>query len=258
MPKIVTVHIPLGYALAWTTDAVTSGQYTRLGDPGGTVYTPTVMAVSTSYSVGPFNEPRDYQLLYQGNTISYTLSESGIFTAVDTEAPIWKLVTSKTASSSASLEFTSIGDFAQVMFVLTDIIPSTDNTRLELITSTNNGATYDTAASDYGWVYTGINTAGTSIDGYDDADDSMNLAIGIGNDTGECLNGEIKMFNPAGTTAYKHFVGKLVAINSAGALICQDFAGRRLATADIDAVKFRFVTGNIASGTIYMYSLGKS
>lgn len=78
MPKLLTLHIPLGYQLAFTTDAVTSGQYTRLGDPGGTKYTPTVMTVSTDFVLGPYNEPRYYELSYSGNDFTRTLTQVGL------------------------------------------------------------------------------------------------------------------------------------------------------------------------------------
>lgn len=83
MTKKLTVSVPAGHVMAFTTDAVTLGRYTRLAAPGGTVYTPTTMDVSTAYSEGPFNEVRDFAFDYQGADISYTLTPSGVYTAAD-------------------------------------------------------------------------------------------------------------------------------------------------------------------------------
>lgn len=83
MAKNVSVLIPKGYALSFSSDAVTSGTYVRLGDPGGSVYTPTAIAVSSSYTIGPFNEDRTYLLSYEGSDISYSLAYSGVYTAAD-------------------------------------------------------------------------------------------------------------------------------------------------------------------------------
>ena len=83
MARLETVHVPVGYTLTVTTDAVSSGTYTRLGNPGGTVYTPAALAVSSTATVGPFNEPRNYQLYRQAGTIAYSTSFSGEFTSED-------------------------------------------------------------------------------------------------------------------------------------------------------------------------------
>lgn len=183
----------------------------------------------------------------------------GVTSSIQTQLnnPDFVYLDSKTASSSASLAFTGIGNYSSIVFVLNNIVPGTDNTRLEIITSAD-GVTYDTGASDYGWVFVGKNTAGTDIDGNDDADDSINVGVSVGSDTGEELNGEIKLFNPSSTTRNKHFTGKVSVINSSGALCVQDMAGRRISTTAITAVKFQFVTGTIASGTIYMYGTSKT
>lgn len=78
--------IPVGYALTLTSDAFTSGLYTRQGDPGGTRYTPTALAVSTAAVIGPFNEPRNYLFEGDGNALTNSLDYSGVLTATDDTA----------------------------------------------------------------------------------------------------------------------------------------------------------------------------
>jgi hypothetical protein len=81
--KDLTVLIPQGYQLSFTTDAFTSGAYVRLGNPGGTRYTPAAMAISTAYEVGPFNEDRNYRFDYAGTDIECVLAYNGVFDATD-------------------------------------------------------------------------------------------------------------------------------------------------------------------------------
>ncbi len=82
-----SILIPLGYVLTLTSDAVTIGTYVRLGNPGGTVYSPVAIAASTVYTIGPFNEPRMYALESVNlSGISQDLVFSGVFTAVDDAA----------------------------------------------------------------------------------------------------------------------------------------------------------------------------
>ena len=81
-----TVHVPAGYTLQLVTDAVSSGTYTRLGDPGGVAYTPTAIAASTDTTIGPFNEPRNYALDATNTGITDTLAYSGYLTGADDTA----------------------------------------------------------------------------------------------------------------------------------------------------------------------------
>lgn len=83
MAKQTTVFVPQGYSLSFTTDAFTSGYYVRLDVPGGTKYTPATMAVSTAYTIGPFNEGRDYRFDYAGNDLVFSYTPSGVFTGQD-------------------------------------------------------------------------------------------------------------------------------------------------------------------------------
>ena len=78
-----TIHLPLGYALNMITDAFTSGTYVRLGEPGGTRYTPVAIAASASVSIGPFNQPRFYRLSANNAGISYSIAYSGVFSSDD-------------------------------------------------------------------------------------------------------------------------------------------------------------------------------
>lgn len=78
-----TVFLPIGYTLTLTTDDMSSGTYTRLGNPGGTVYTPADLSVSSTVILGPFNEPRDYALDILAGDMTYTMVFSGVFSSGD-------------------------------------------------------------------------------------------------------------------------------------------------------------------------------
>lgn len=86
MSKELNIYIPVGYVASFTTDALTSGTYVRLPNPGGTSNTPTAFVASTAYTIGPFNDPYDYRFNYEGNTPSVAISNSGIYTAADDTA----------------------------------------------------------------------------------------------------------------------------------------------------------------------------
>lgn len=100
-----TVFLPSGYTLELITDAVSSGTYTRLGNPGGTVYSPSDLAASSDTTIGPFNEPRDYVLDIAAGDISYVQDFSGLFTGADDSGkrPVVDTITSYPADGAISV-----------------------------------------------------------------------------------------------------------------------------------------------------------
>ena len=124
-----TLHLPLGYALSLATDAVSSGYYTRLGNPGGTVYTPTAIAASASPTIGPFNEPRDYVLDVVQGDITYTMEYSGVFTSADGSA--YATLASPTFTGTVVLPATtSIGTVTNTEIGYLDNVTSAIQTQL--------------------------------------------------------------------------------------------------------------------------------
>ncbi len=98
MPK-TNVHIPLGYALTITTDAISSGIYVRVAP--GEIYTPSALAASTVVVIGPFNEPRGYLIDVDQNMPEQSLAQSGVFTDIDGSA--YAPLASPTFTGTASL-----------------------------------------------------------------------------------------------------------------------------------------------------------
>lgn len=74
--SLKTLHLPKGYALTLSTDAVSSGYYGRAGQPGdSTSYGLTTLAASSSVELGPFNEERYYKI----DTIQGSVTDSQAF-----------------------------------------------------------------------------------------------------------------------------------------------------------------------------------
>lgn len=80
MAKEQTVLVSRGDELTMVADGfVTSGTYVRLGNPGGTVYTPVAVSAGATVAIGPFNEDRYYKLSYDNGSISYSFAYEGVF-----------------------------------------------------------------------------------------------------------------------------------------------------------------------------------
>lgn len=167
-------------------------------------------------------------------------------------------ISSATASASATIDFTNLsGTYNSYVIIANDIAPSVDGASLWLRTSTDNGSTYDSGASDYSWGWqwlqhaVAINANRTA----DEADSQIVISTaGVGNAANEVYTGQIILFNPAGT-GYTFCKFQGISINNTGDPYNNEGSGRRISTADVDAIRFLFSSGNIASGTFTLYGI---
>lgn len=168
------------------------------------------------------------------------------------------LLATKTASASASLDFTEFdnGTYRRYEFELDAVIPATDAVSLNMLTSTDGGATYDSGASDYTWNANGFSGASATQGGAATAAAiQMNTVIVWGSDTNETgVNGKISLWAAPAAT-YTVMEGRIAGWSSAGTLLRLSLGGARLSAADVDACQFLFSSGNIESGTIRMFGI---
>ena len=172
------------------------------------------------------------------------------------------LISTVTASSSATIEFTSGIDstYKEYQFHYTDIHPQTDNKSFLVlfrdgssafdatITSTGFEAYHNEADDATGLAYnTGFDVAqGTG---------GQELFEDQGNDNDQCGCGILQLFNPSSTTFVKHFISRSRNTQHANYTSDGFVAGYCNVTAAIDGVQFKFSSGNIDAGTIKMYGV---
>jgi len=169
--------------------------------------------------------------------------------AADSAGNGWVFLGSATASTSASLEFTSLIDSTYFMYVLMwdQMRPSTDGDNLSIQSSTDNGSTWDGGATDYDvatYSSTGVNAG------------SISVSSGtVGNAADEYATGMIFIHNPSGTgITYFTFMGSNNTPTS-GAFRSVMGTARRNAAEDVDALRILFGIGNITSGTAKLYGV---
>jgi len=172
-------------------------------------------------------------------------------------------ISSQTASSSASLSFTTGIDstYKEYVFKFINIHPDGGTGRhFSFQGSTDGGSSY------------GVNITSTFFQAdHNEADTTANLTYEGGKDLAQSTSfqrvlssitanaddsgsGTLHIFEPSSTTFVKHFIatGTLVA----DAYVNANYvAGYLNTTSDIDAIQFKFDSGNIESGTIIMYGV---
>jgi hypothetical protein len=174
------------------------------------------------------------------------------------------LLSTQTASASATISFTTGLDstYDEYIFKFINVHPSiADDFQFNM--STDSGSNYNVTktTSAFRTTHNESDTT-TSLEYRTDMDLAQSTAFqilsngtGTGND--ECLTGTLTIFNPSSTTYVKHFIGVTNAYGS-------DFsvglytAGYGNTTSAVNAIQFKFGSGNIDDGIIKLYGVKKS
>ena len=174
------------------------------------------------------------------------------------------LISSQTASGSASISFTSGIDstYPIYKFELIGLHPAS-RTQLTFNFSSDSGSNYNVTKTTtlFYAIHTEDNiTAGLSYDNTKDLAQGTGFQIltrsDIDEDNDSSCSGEIFLFNPSSTTFVKHFISRMqqMAYNNASADTY--VAGYGNTTSAIDGVQFKMASGNIDAGTIKLYGIG--
>ena len=176
------------------------------------------------------------------------------------------LISSQTASSSASISFTTglTSTYKAYKFVFVNCHPASDDINFEFNGSTDSGSNYNVtktttfvdsfhqeAGADYAFGYAAgrdlaQSTSFQQISGYQ-----------LQNDNDSSVSGSLTLFNPSSTTYVKHFISDANSVGNGAAhgpwraLM----AGYFNTTSAINAIRFQMSSGNIDAGTIYLYGI---
>jgi len=192
-----------------------------------------------------------------------TLIDNG---ALDAGVPTGSLIllSTQTASASASIEFTSGIDstYDSYVFKFINIHPSSDGANFQ-VNFRDGGSSYDAIKTTTAFgVY--HNEAGDTTGLAYDTSKDLAQSTGVqkldaqgdtGADNDQCGVGEMYLYNPSSTTFVKHFMARLNNYNSSNYSIGHFTAGYCNVTAAIDGVQFSYSSGNIDDGIIKMYGV---
>jgi len=174
-----------------------------------------------------------------------------------------KLISSQTASNSASLSFTTgiNSTYKEYQFYFIDIHPRTDNVFFTFNLSTDSGSNYNvTKTSTF---FNAIHDEADTVTGlsYRTSDDLAQgtgfqriISASLGNGSDESCAGFVQLFNPSSTTYVKHFIGSGNGYDSSNYTINSFVAGYGNTTSAINAVQFKMESGNF-DGDILMYGI---
>jgi hypothetical protein len=173
------------------------------------------------------------------------------------------LLSTQTASASASIEFTSGIDstYSSYIFKMIDIHAGTDNVNFTFQGSTNGGSSYGvTITSTYFNAYHNESDSQTSLnyDGTNDLAQSTSFQMftnSFGADNDQQGSGTLQIFNPSSSVFVKHFIARLNNYHASDYSVDAYVAGYFNDGANaINAIKFQMSSGNF-DGIIKMYGV---
>ena len=173
------------------------------------------------------------------------------------------LISTQTASSSATIDFTSGIDstYKEYIFKFYNIHPATDSTHFTFQGSTNGGSSYGLTMTTTSF-QTNHQENGSGADLYyyagGDLAQSTNfkrISVFVDNDADSNSSGTLHLFNPSDSTFVKHFIARISLNQSASLMVDNYSAGYFNTTSAIDAIQFKMASGNIDAGTIKLYGV---
>ena len=177
----------------------------------------------------------------------------------------WKLISSTDASTDATVSITSgiTSTYKSYVLMLTNIHPGTDSVQFLFQASTDGGSNYNTTATTTAW--RGYSDEGNTIQGkdYTASDDAaqstsflpLNSGNVVGADNDQAYSGIIKFYDLSSTTNVKHFFVRASYDHSDQYSVDHWTSGYFNTTSAINALQFKFSSGNIDSGKFSLYGL---
>jgi hypothetical protein len=169
------------------------------------------------------------------------------------------LVSSATASSSASIEFT-LGNYKEYQFYFVNMHPQTDSVDFGFNLSTDSGSNYNVTKTSTHFLalHTEDDTNLLYVTGSDLAQSTADVITGadnLGADNDQSVVGKLSLFNPSSTTYVKHFIFDSTLSEFRDRVHNQYIAGYANTTSALTNIRFKMTSGNIDDGTILMYGI---
>jgi hypothetical protein len=251
-----------------TWDAETTySQYQVVTGSDGLFY---VSLINGNFANDPTLSPTDWKLLTQ--FIGFESANNGYVWTVDNTEPqkvkavdprtlnVKNFVASATASTTAAIDFNNLDlTLYNYIVVFENIVNSSASSALWLRTSTDNGSTFESGASDYynGYVY-GSAALGSAGGGSLSSAIILSGSTILGNEAGTGTSGEV-FFTKANSSSKPMAKSLITALESASTnLVTIAAGGARNNNAAINAIRLLPSSGTFLTGNIRLYRESKS
>ena len=191
------------------------------------------------------------------------LGTSGLIKSPDVGGGAWNFISKQTASSSATIDFTSGIDstYREYLFTFNNIHPETDETQFMFQTDTGTNTSYNqTITSTYFRSKHNEADGGTGVEYKGEQDQAQGtsfqkICINVGNENDESCSGTLHLFNPSSSTFVKHFIAHTNTYRGEDQCETGFLAGYVNTTTALTRVQFKMYSDEIDAGTISLYGI---
>ena len=175
----------------------------------------------------------------------------------------WTLLSTATASSSATLSFTSGIDSTYPIYVFKfiNLHPATNNAEFNFNMSVDGGSNYNVTKTTTAFVaYNRETGSDNSLAYYDEfhlaqSTGFQSLNHNVGSDNDQAVSGFLYLYAPSDTTFVKHFMARTLSYQGSDFAMDQYVAGYGNNTSAVGAIQFKYSSGKIDSGVIKLYGV---
>ena len=177
-----------------------------------------------------------------------------------------KFISKATASASASIEFTSGIDstYKEYVFYFVNCHPSNSPVPFTVNFSSDGGSNYNVTKTSAGFQAYHREDGSASLLGYassldlaQDTGEQMIAGGSVVNNNDSGVSGSLQLFNPSSTTFVKHYMTIANSFDTSSPPYTQNqfSAGYCNTTSAVNAVRFKFGSGNIDAGEILLFGV---
>ena len=195
-------------------------------------------------------------------TVVFNSNNNGI-EAGDVGGALTLISTTTVSSGTSTVSITSGLDstYKEYIFKFYNIHPGTDNAGFSFNGSADGGSNYNvTKTSTYFRSFNFEDDSATGVQYQTNEDLAQgtgfqSLADRVGNDADASCAGTLHLFDPSNTVGVKHFFSRFNRMFSDPVTADDFMGGYGNTTSDVDAIQFKFSSGNIDACTIKMYGV---
>ena len=172
------------------------------------------------------------------------------------------LISSQTASSSASLSFTTGIDstYDEYAFYCVNMHPASDGVVFQWQVSSDGGSTYGMTMTSSAYRAYHYESGAYGLDYVAGDDLSQETAYQhaieqVGNDADQSCSGILQLYSPSSTSSVKTWLSHFHSCHSGNVTNDEYTSGYVNSTSAVNAINFRMASGNVDAGTIYMYGM---
>lgn len=179
-----------------------------------------------------------------GTSLVYATPSAGAMTLISTQ----------TASSSATLSWTGLSTYSQYMLIFQNLVPGTNSNSLRMQVGTGGGPAYLTSSYTFAGVFNdSYGSSPSSADAQNQASFYLSAFASITTGAVQGTSGQI-IFSGCNSN-YLTIQGQTSVANVSGASGAYNFTGFQSTSQTITAIRVFFNSGNIASGRASLYGI---